>query len=180
MYLDNDNDYENSKFTNYYIVDIKCKMIVTDNIDPINSQISLEKRVKNYLARNELQLESMEICSEDIFNRTHYIKKNKNYIDTYFQKVQTDSGYYYRTFYHEFSNDDKALLSKVDHITIDGIDYIETDFARYRLIEILPEHFKNLNDAMKSNIAINGPATKMDSDNLVFEYTVPKISSENS
>ena len=182
MYLGNNNEYEN-KFCNYYVVDVKCKILVLDNDDPINSQIFLEKRIKDELAEKEIEFESMEISSEDIFNKTHYIKKNEHYVDCYFQKIETDSGYFYRTFYNEFKNNSEELISKVDHITIDGIDYIENDYARYRIFEIEKDHFKKLNDQMKSPSIIGTVPTqsnmKMD-DVGFYEYKVPKISSENS
>ena len=154
-----------------------------DNDDPINSQIFLEKRIKDELAKHELEYESMEISSEDIFNKTHYIRKTEHYIDCYFQKIETDSGYYYRTFYNEFKNNSEELISKVNHITIDGIDYIENDYARYRIFELESDHFKKLNDQMKSPTIIGTAPTpynvKMD-DVGYYEYKVPKISSENS
>lgn len=173
-----------SKFTNYYIAEVKCKILVTDEDDPINSQIHLESRIKNYFSRVDLEFESMEISSGDVFKRTHYIRKNPNYVDCYFEKVETDSGYYYRTFYNEFKNNEEHLISKADHITIDGIDYIENEFARYKIIEVEKDHFKKLNDSMKSpGIVGNNPSPINQNTGLVsefYEYKCPKISSENS
>lgn len=183
MFLGINNDHEN-KFCNYYVVDVKCKILVLDNDDPINSQIFLEKRIKDELAKKEIEFESMEISSEDIFIKTHYIRKNEHYIDCYFQKIETDSGYYYRTFYNEFKNNSEELISKVDHITIDGIDYIENDYARYKIFEIEKDHFKKLNDQMKSPSIIGTVPgqcnSKCEETEGFYEYKVPKISSENS
>ncbi|HQJ57243.1 MAG TPA: hypothetical protein PLH46_06345 [Caldisericia bacterium] len=107
-------------FKNYYLVKVVCEMLVEDDQDPINSSISLENRISEKIGDTglEIEIKTIEILEQETFHQTHTISNSTN---NKLQKIENDDGtYYYRT----LNNYGENIITKIDHVQIDGKDFV--------------------------------------------------------
>lgn len=107
-------------FKNYYLVKVVCEMLMADDQDPINSSISLEHRVSEKIGETglEIEIKNIEILEQETFHQTHTITNSTN---NKLQKIENDDGTY---FYRTLNNYSETLITKIDHVQIDGKDYV--------------------------------------------------------
>lgn len=107
-------------FKNYYLVKVVCEMLMEDDQDPINSSISLEHRVSEKIGETglEIEIKNIEILEQETFHQTHTITNSSN---NKLQKIENEDGTY---FYRTLNNYGETLIKKIDHVQIDGKDYV--------------------------------------------------------
>lgn len=129
-------------------------MLIEDDQDPINSSISLEHRVSEKIGETglEIEIKNIEILEQETFHQTHTIT---NFTNNKLQKIENNDGtYYYRT----LNNYGETLITKIDHVKIDGKDYVNVYGDLFLVKEFKNSSTDNTKDLEKKiyYIAQNG------------------------
>ena len=133
--------YQISQQKNWYIVDATVRVLVDDDLDRINSQIMLEKRVQDEF---QTKVISFKILDEEHFTKTHYY--DYGYHRIFLGKVEEESGEYY---YQRTSSTLETVLEKVEYETIDGEDWIVGNDYRVKIHAATKETFREDDNQMK-------------------------------
>ncbi len=133
--------FQISRQKNWYIVEATVRVLVDDDLDRINSQIMLEKRVQDEF---QTKVISFKILDEEHFSKTHYYDYGYNRI--FLGKVEEESGEYY---YQRTSSTLETILEKVEYETIDGEDWIVSDDYRLKIKIATKETFREDDNQMK-------------------------------
>ena len=134
--------FQISQQKNWYIVEATVRVLVDDDLDRINSQIMLEKRVQDEF---QTKVISFKILDEEHFTKTHYY--DYGYHRIFLGKVEDEnSGEYY---YQRTSSTLETILEKVEHVTIDGDDWIVSDDYRLKIKIATKETFREDDNQMK-------------------------------
>lgn len=133
--------FQISQQKNWYIVEATVRLLVDDDLDRINSQIMLEKRVQDEF---QTKVISFKILDEEHFTKTHYY--DYGYHRIFLGKVEEESGEYY---YQRTSSTLETILEKVEYETIDGEDWIVSDDYRLKIKIATKETFREDDNQMK-------------------------------
>jgi uncharacterized damage-inducible protein DinB len=112
----------------------------------------LEKRVQDEFQNKVI---SFKVLDEEHFSRTHYY--DFGYHRTFLEKVEEDSGEYY---YQRTSSGLDSILKKVEHISIDGEDWIVSDDYKLKIKIATKEAFQDPDVKMKAMAPELGSAIK--------------------
>lgn len=134
--------FETSPQKNWYIIEATVQILVDDELDQINSQIMLGKRVQDEFQSKVI---SFKILDEEHFTKTHYY--DFGYHRIFLGKVEEDSGEYY---YQKTSSTLDTVLERVEHVTIDGEDWIVTDDYKLKIKIATKETFRDPDREMKA------------------------------
>jgi hypothetical protein len=131
-----------SQQKNWYIVEATVRILVDDDLDRINSQIMLERRVQDEC---QTKVISFKILDEEHFSKTHYY--DFGYHRTFLGKVEDEnSGEYY---YQKQSSSSEYCLEKINHETIDGDDWIIGNDYRVKIHVATKETFREDDNQIK-------------------------------
>lgn len=134
--------FEISPQKNWYLVEATVQILVDDELDQINSQIMLGKRVQYEFQSKVI---SFKILDEEHFTKTHYY--DFGYHRIFLGKVEEESGEYY---YQKTSSTLDTVLEKVEHVTIDGEDWIVADDYKLKIKIATKETFQDDDKQMKA------------------------------
>jgi hypothetical protein len=124
-----------SQQKNWYIVEATVRLLVDDDLDRINSQIMLEKRVQGEFNQKVI---SFKVLDEEHFTKTHYY--DFGYHRTFLGKVEVENSVEY--YYQKTSSSTESVLEKINHETIDGEDWIVGTDYRVKIHTATKETFQ--------------------------------------